>query len=232
VRCSGQYDEERTRLAAALLLTLRGTPVLYYGEEIGMTNRALDDITQLRDRVAVWMHDYARNELGMSPAEALTYATDATRDRCRTPMQWEPAPNGGFCPPESTPWLPLSANVATGITVADQSGDTDSLLGFYRRLLALRRQTPALQIGDYHALAPDARTCLAFLRSDQSSGQTILVAFNFSPRPKQLALDLAQTTTGRLLLSTEQVRQPEVRPADLVLRPFEVLILELTSANE
>ncbi len=231
VLSDGQHDREKTRLAAALILTLRGTPVLYYGEEIGMTDRALDDIGQLRDMVAVWMHAYAQTELGMSPAEALAYATNATRDRCRTPMQWEPSPNGGFCPPQSMPWLPVGTNLAAGITVADQSADCDSLLNFYRRILALRRNTPALQAGDYRPLATASRAYLAFLRTDPASAQSVLVALNFTPKSRRIEPGLPRTT-GRLLFSTERAHPQDIRLSNLVLGPFEVMIVDLTPANE
>jgi alpha-glucosidase len=159
----GQNDDALARLHLALVLTLRGTPFLYNGEEIGMTDLRLEDIDQFRDYPAMSLcHSEIKN--GASPDEALALAAHVTRDKCRTPMQWANAPNGGFSPAGVQTWLPVNPNYARGINVAEQSGDPGSLLNFYRRLLRARRQTPALIAGDYTPLHEEAEDYLAFLR--------------------------------------------------------------------
>jgi alpha-glucosidase len=184
----GQHDAELARLHLALLLTLRGTPFLYNGEEIGMTDFMLTDIRHFRDVLGSWFYKSQVEEMGVPPAEALQYAARLTRDKCRTPMQWDNAPNGGFCPAGVEPWLPVNPNYAQGVNVAEQDKDLNSLLNYYRRLLRLRRETPALVEGEYVPLRESDRDCLAFLR--RTKGQTCLVALNMSERRRRLRFEL------------------------------------------
>ncbi|HEY9527803.1 MAG TPA: alpha-glucosidase, partial [Anaerolineales bacterium] len=136
----GQNDDAIGRAALALMLTLRGTPFLYNGEEIGMSDYRLTDIGLFRDPPAVWFYNAIVAD-DTSHEEALILAADASRDRCRTPMQWSTAPNAGFSPEGVTTWLPLNPNYAQGINVAEQQNDPESMLNFYKRLLRVRKQT-------------------------------------------------------------------------------------------
>jgi alpha-glucosidase len=129
---NGLHDQQLARLSLALMLTLRGSPFLYYGEEIGMTDLKLEEIGQFRNRLGVWLYQAQMQELGRSAAEALDQARKLTRDKCRTPMQWSNSPNAGFCPAELDPWLPVNPNFSQGVNVLDQLGDSHSLLEFYR----------------------------------------------------------------------------------------------------
>ncbi|MGB9880128.1 MAG: alpha-amylase family glycosyl hydrolase, partial [Anaerolineae bacterium] len=135
----GQHDAEIARLCAALMLTLRGTPVLYYGEEIGMTDLLLTDVRQFRDMLGVMAYQVETEIFGVSPEEAVFHAARFGRDKCRTPMQWANAPNAGFSPPGVQTWLPVNPNYAQGVNVADELTNPGSLLHFYRRLLRVRR---------------------------------------------------------------------------------------------
>lgn len=182
----GQNDAGWARIFCALVLTLRGTPVLYNGEEIGMTDLLLERFDQLRDNQAVNLYRLAVSD-GIAPEDAMAMAARMTRDRCRTPLQWANAPNAGFSPAGVATWLPVNPNYAAGINVADQDNAPASLLNFYRRLLRIRRATPALIAGEYVPLHPNAEDYLAFLRRD--AHQTCLVVLNMSPR--SLTLDLA-----------------------------------------
>ena len=165
----GVHDRELAHLSLALMLTLRGTPFLYNGEEIGMTNTPFTDVATLRDTVALRQYDMAVNLGGMEPQAAAALVCKETRDVCRTPVQWADAPNAGFCPADVTPWLPVNPNYAEGVNVAEQVDDPCSMLTFYKRMLALRKQTPALIAGDYIPLLEDHADCLCFLRQ---TGQT------------------------------------------------------------
>src|SRR3712207_5727662 len=109
-----------------------------------------------------------------------------TRDRCRTPLQWANAPNGGFSPASVATWLLANPNYAQDVNVADQEGDPASLLSFYGRLIALRRATLALVAGAYAPVDENAEDYLAFTRS--TPDQTVLVALNFSELPQTLPL--------------------------------------------
>jgi len=220
----GIHDAELARLHLVLLLTLRGTPFLYNGEEIGMTDLMLTDIRQFRDVLGIWFYQAQVEELGVPPAIALERAARLTRDKCRTPMQWAHAPNSGFCPAEVEPWLPVNPNYADGVNVAEQDEDPASLLNFYRRALHLRRETPALVEGDYVPLNTRAQDYLAFLR--RTEGQTCLVVLNFSAR----RLTLHATGEARVLLASraagDDLAARPLRPgAKLAILPYEALVL-------
>ncbi len=217
----GVHDAELARLHLTLLLTLRGTPFLYNGEEIGMTDLMLTDIRRFRDVLGIWFYQAQVEELGVPPDIALQRAARLTRDKCRTPMQWANAPNGGFCPAGVEPWLPVNPNYAQGVNVAQQDGDPASLLHFYRRALRMRRKTPALLAGDYVPLDTRAEDHLAFLR--RAEEQVCLVVLNFSERP----LTLRATGEARVLLSScsEEGRSLKLGQ-ELAILAYEAVVLE------
>lgn len=222
----GAHNAELARLHIALLLTLKGTPFLFNGEEIGMADLELSDLAHFRDTSALGQYHMLTRRLGMPPEQALARVAASTRDRCRSPMQWSDAPNAGFGPPGVAPWLPVNPNYRAGVNVAAQLGDPGSLLSFYRRLLALRRATPALIGGGYQALHDQSEDYLAFLRQGAGGAPSCLVALNFSSAPQRLSLALGGAQP-RLLLASH-ARDPRPLALDqLGLAPFEVLIAEL-----
>ena len=218
--CDGP-DGAIARLAAGLLLTLPGTPFLYYGEEIGMTDLLLGDASQFRDRWGLWLHRTAIDELGLSPAEALDVAARHGRDKSRTPMQWANAPNGGFSPEGSAPWLPVHANHAAGVNVAEQREDSGSLLQFYRRLIRVRRSHPGLARGDCLLLDVDAPGCLSYLRSADEGA--CLVVLNTTGDERAIRLDLPAAEL-RVLCSTEERPPTQDARAALRLGAYEVYV--------
>ncbi len=230
----GQNDDALARLSLALMLTLRGTPFLYNGEEIGMTDFMLEEISQFRDTPLARVYPMLTEELGMPPAEALAMVNRMGRDKCRTPMQWANAPNAGFSPAGVQTWLPVNPNYAQGVNVTDQMDDPDSLLSFYRRLLRVRKQTPALIAGDYTPLHEDAEDYLAFLRSSgaegrtlrQGSGQACLVVLSMSNRAHTLHFDL-DAHTARLVFSSHARDGDTDDLSRLTIAPFEVYIAEI-----
>jgi alpha-glucosidase len=157
-------DDERLKVAAALLLTLRGTPFMYYGDEIGMRDIPVPR-SEIKDRVGQLYWPFYRG-----------------RDGCRSPMQWDASPNAGFSPVE--PWLPVHPNFSQR-NAAVQQADPNSLYHFYRRLLQLRREYPALRRGMFRPLTFEPQRLLAYLR--QTGEQTVLVALNFGRRPVRFA---------------------------------------------
>lgn len=237
----GEHDVELMRLAAALMLTLWGTPFLYYGEEIGMSDLILDELDQVRDDLSRRVYELETTVIGTAPAVALKRALEHGRDKCRTPMQWNAQPGAGFSPPGVQTWLPLHPSYAEGINVEDQQGVRGSLLEFYRTLLNLRRQSAALVSGDWCLVGEDSAGVLSFLR--RAEAQTMLVVLNWSNHKQHIDLRVrpqsfagAATRTpcwpdhsdghARVCLSTE--RSPgEVLTAPLIeVAPYEVLIAE------
>jgi alpha-glucosidase len=222
----GIHDAELARLHLALVLLLKGTPFLYNGEEIGMTDLVLADLGQFRDTAALRQYRILTEDRRMAPDAALRAVAATTRDRCRSPLQWSSAPNAGFSPPDVAPWLPVNPNYATGVNVADQASDPGSLLNFYRTMLRLRRSTPALVAGDYHALHAWSAAHLAFLRHDAASGQTCLVVLNFSAEAQPLSFDLGDKQ-ARLLFSSEARGDLPLMIDQFSVAPFEILVAQL-----
>jgi alpha-glucosidase len=171
-RVAAKLGEAQARVAAMLLLTLRGTPTLYYGDEIGMGRVEIPP-----DRV----HD---------PLEHRDPGKGLGRDPVRTPMPWDASDHAGFS--SADPWLPLGPDWATR-NVAAQSGDPGSMLQLHRDLLALRRRHPALSVGDIRMIEADGDV-LAYERKHE--GERLIVALNLGTEPHHMMLE------GELLLST------------------------------
>jgi alpha-glucosidase len=219
----GTHDGARARLALAVILTLCGTPFLYNGEEIGMTDYLIPNRSSLRDTMATWYFDHLMEKLKLDPIDAARRAAAMSRDKNRTPMQWRNALNAGFCPENVTPWLPVNPNYASGINVQEQEKDPASLLTFYRRLLRLRKANPALVEGDYQPLPTPNPECLAFRRSTRE--QSVLVVLNFSERSASLDLSALSTDTIRVLLSS--TGRTTVGLSRLSFAPFEICLLKV-----
>jgi alpha-glucosidase len=191
-----------------LLLTLRGTPTLYYGDEIGMHNGEIS-AEQVRDPME-------KNKPGLGLG----------RDPARTPMQWDSSPNAGFCSANVDPWLPLPYDYKQ-INVAGEQNDSSSLLSLTRRIIELRRSRPALSIGSYSAIDDVPDNCFIYLR--QLDNQRCLIVLNFS-RQEQL-VKVPTMSIGRILLSTYLDREESVDRGLLQLRSEEGCILELESCE-
>ena len=230
--CQDDDCPELARIALALMLTLRGTPFLYNGEEIGMTDTYLDSIGQFKDMLGIWMYNMEIEYMGATPEEALAYANHYGRDKCRTPMQWANASNAGFSPEGVETWLPVNANYAFGVNVVEQENDESSLLNFYRRLLRLRKNTPALIAGDYVPLQPRSQDYLVFIRRIPDEAQ-VLVAINFTNQPLTLSLpelisvEKDSAPQAKLLYSSQAERIDRESAADIALAPYEICVAEL-----
>lgn len=221
----GEHDAQRARVHIALLLTLPGTPILYYGDEIGMTDLVFHDPGQLRDGQGILAYRVMSEQFGLPPAEALAITNFLSRDKCRSPMQWDGSANGGFCPGDVAPWLPVHQSHAEGVHVAAQAGDAGSLLGFTRRLIHVRRRSPALQRGRYEPIHPDAEEHLSFVRTYEA--ETCLVMLNMSARAQPIQLERGWKHL-EVLLSTAPEQGGDRSAARLTLAPFEVLVARVS----
>ena len=218
----GTHGDEIARLSLALMLTLKGTPFLYNGEEIGMTDLLLDDIDQFRDNLGIWIFRTAVAAFGMKPDQVFPMVQMITRDKNRTPMQWENAPNAGFSPAGVSTWLPVNPNYATGVNVEDQKESSSSLLNFYKKLLRVRRDNPALITGDYEVVHPESERYLAFIR--RTDRQRCLVILNFSNQTESLTFSLG-TKEGKVVYSN-YLRDESADLCKVNLSPFEILIID------
>ncbi|MEN6435026.1 MAG: alpha-glucosidase [Anaerolineaceae bacterium] len=220
----GKHDRELAEVNLAMLLFLKGTPFLYNGEEIGMTNYYFDDVNQFRDPLSNYIYGLETRLLQTSAQEAALIAARKGRDLCRTPMQWKNAPHGGFCPADVSPWLPVNPDFANGINVAEQEDQPSLLLSVYKHLLSIRKQTPALMIGEYSPLLPASRSILAFTRT--SPQQNCLVLINFTPKPRKVFLEEI-TRFSQMIFSNQPASAHPDENGNMRLASFEIWIGEL-----
>lgn len=223
-----QHDAALARLHAALVLTLKGTPFLYNGEEIGMTDYMLTEISQVKDTMGSWYYHAIVTDMGVHPDEAIQRTAAMTRDKNRTPMQWSNNPNAGFSPSTVTTWLPVNPNYRNGINVRDQQHNPSSLLNYYKHLLQVRKRSPALIAGEYIPLNNTARDYFAFLR--KSDEQIVLIVLNFSSEKLELDFSRVKEIKGRdlqILFSSAERLNKAKPPRGLNINPFEVFIAEV-----
>ena len=197
-RIASRIGATQARVAAMLLLTLRGTPTMYYGDEIGMHDVPIPP------------------DLVQDPFEKNVPGLGLGRDPERTPMQWDASPNAGFAPPSARPWLPLPADFPQ-INVAVQKENPGSILNLYRRLIDLRRSEPALAYGGFEPVT-HADDVLAYRR--QHHDRQFLVALNLGSQAREV-----RGANGRVIVSTHLDRENEDVAGVLHLRPEEGLIL-------
>lgn len=181
--------EYRNRDSAAMLGTLffllRGTPFIYQGQELGLPNSRFDSIEAFSDLSTVDQYNRALSA-GCTQAEALEAANRRSRDQSRTPMPWNAGKNAGFT--SGTPWLQVPDRYETHNVEAEE-GDPDSVLRYYKRLVALRKDSPYSQVltyGDFVPCPVGQEPVIAYIRS--LSGQKVLVACNFGPEPVSFPL--------------------------------------------
>ncbi|MBW6435973.1 alpha-glucosidase [Actinoplanes hulinensis] len=172
------------KMLGTVLHLHRGTPYVYQGEELGMTNYPFGGIDEFRDIEALGQYRQAVELEGRTPEEVLTVLRARGRDNARTPMQWDDSPHGGFT--TGTPWLPVNPNHAE-INAKAQRADPGSVFHYYRRLIELRKTEPAVADGDFTMLLPHDERVYAFTRRLGST--ELLVIGNFSGVEAHAAID-------------------------------------------
>ncbi|HWQ45979.1 MAG TPA: alpha-glucosidase, partial [Longilinea sp.] len=200
-------------------LGLKGTPVLYNGEEIGMSDYLFSDPKQFRDSLALRYFELDKRVMGSAPEQAALVGAHEGRDKCRTPHQWSNTPQAGFCLPPVTPWLPVNPNFSAGINVADQEKDKHSLLSYYRRIMNARQSNKALLQGDYQDIPSQDVNALIFSRSIDD--QCVICVQNMSDKICSVQLD--QTKTGDVLFSSIERKGNVNLSEKIVMQPYEIL---------
>jgi alpha-glucosidase len=204
----GAHNDDIAKMMAALYLTLRGSAIMYYGEEIGMEN-----------------NDPKRKEDAQDPIGRLGWPLEKGRDGERTPMQWNEGANAGFS--KTKPWLPVPPSAKTH-NVAAEMKDTNSILSFYRQLLAMRRDEAALLDGDNISLNDNDPNVLAYIR--RYKDEAILVVLNMSAAEQKVRLDLSPTGFAAPKLSvllTSFHRAPVAGGGELTMEPYSAFIAKI-----
>ncbi|MCE7994648.1 MAG: alpha-glucosidase [Roseivirga sp.] len=209
----GKYREEASKLLATLLMTMRGTPYVYQGDEIGMSNVAFESTEDYRD---VETLNYFRQleADGQNPQDHIHNAHQMGRDNARTPIQWSDDSNGGFS--DSEPWIKVNPNY-TEINVASQERDKRSVLNYFRKMIQFRKEHPTLVYGDYESIENDHKQVYAYRRWDEEN--EYLVVLNFSDQ----VVDFTPIITGLELLAYNYDDSTE----DLLMRPWEAKVFRV-----
>ncbi|MFN2444441.1 MAG: alpha-glucosidase [Vicinamibacterales bacterium] len=210
-----QWSERSSQMLTTFLLTMRGTPYYYAGDELCMSNIKFDSIADYRDIESINWYQQVKNK-GGDVEEFLAAQKIAARDNGRTPFQWDQTANAGFT--TGTPWLKVNPNYTT-VNVVAQSNEADSCLSYFRKLVTLRKINPVLIYGKYTLLDQDNPDVYAYTR--ELEGRRILVLLNF--RDKPAAVDTGfDVSKGKVLL-----RNYPAAPPNGQLRPYEAAIYEL-----
>lgn len=207
------YHNKSAKLLAMLLLSLRGTPYIYQGDEIGMTNVAFETTYDYRDIETINYFKSLELE-GKNPLHFIPNVHKMGRDNARTPVQWSDEPNGGFSLVE--PWIKSNPNYAD-LNVEYQERNSKSILNFYREMIALRKANPTLVYGDYESIMNDHPHIYAYRRWDET--HEFLVVLNMS----ELTIDFQPILTGLELLLYNYDDSTE----DLLMRPWEAKLFRI-----
>ncbi|UOE83743.1 alpha,alpha-phosphotrehalase [Vibrio splendidus] len=216
-----QYRVESAKMLAASVHMMQGTPYIYQGEEIGMTNPGYTEISQYRDVESTNMYDIMVNRDGVAHQDMMAILAQKSRDNSRTPMQWNSEPYAGFS--QAQPWLDV-ANNYTEINAEQALEDKDSVFYFYKALIELRKEVPVITHGSYQDLLPEHPSIFAYVR--ESEGQTLLCINNYYGEEAECVLpERFEMVKAKSLLSNYQVSESLVASHHQVLQPYETRIL-------
>ncbi|MDO6543037.1 alpha,alpha-phosphotrehalase [Photobacterium sanguinicancri] len=222
-------DEEYRELSAKMLATsihmMQGTPYVYQGEEIGMTNPKYSSIDQYRDVESTNMYNIMVNEQGVSEQDMLAILAQKSRDNSRTPMQWDASPHAGFT--QGKPWLEVASNYAS--LNAEQAIEApDSVFHYYRKLIRLRKEVDVITTGDYTDLMPEHSQLFCYKR--QSENQTLVCINNYYGESVtcEIPAEIKMAEGDYILGNYAGLLEPECaqKPAQtLTLRPYECRVV-------
>lgn len=214
-----EFREAASTMLNTFILTMRGTPYLYYGDELAMTNIYFTDISQFNDIAAINSYKKADAE-GQNMTQFMKKLSFESRDNGRTPMQWSAQPNAGFS--NTKPWLPVNPNFEE-INADAQIKNENSPLNYFKKLTALRKSNPVLVYGSYELLIPSHPEVYAYKRTLEN--KVMIVVMNFSKNSETLELPEIATTNKLVLTNYDSVQR---NTNTLVLKPYQAVIL----ANE
>ena len=212
----GTYWKQSAKMLATIIHCFRGTPYVYQGEELGMTNAGFTDISQYQDVESI-NHFRILQEKGLTKSDAYRILQIHSRDNSRTPMQWEKKENGGFT--TGTPWIEVNKNYET-INAKVEREDNDSIFYYYQKLIELRKQYDVIAYGDFEEVVREHKDVIAYKRHYEN--ETLFVISNFYGKETTLRLSENMNEYEKLLGNYEGVNQTE---EGLKLRPYETMIL-------
>ncbi|MCB0371454.1 MAG: alpha-glucosidase [Muricauda sp.] len=215
---SDAFRSASTKLLNTFILSMRGTPYCYYGDELGMTNIDFDSISQYQDIAAINGYQKALSE-GEDMGLFMEKLNFGSRDNGRTPMQWDGSTNAGFT--SGTPWLPANPNFKT-INVQVEDSDSNSVLNHFRGLTKLRKENPVLVYGSYELISPEHPTIYAYTRA--LGNEKWLVLLNFSNSDSSIKLDYIKPSDNVLINNYNVI---DISQGEISLQPYQAVILKI-----
>lgn len=215
------YRAESAKMLATLLFTLQGTPYVFQGDEIGMTNTKFDSIEDCRDIEAI---NYYKSALqgGLTVPDVMERIRKKCRDNARTPMQWDDTANAGFS--SGTPWMAVNPNYPS-IHVKKEVASEDSIYHYYRRMIRLRHDYPVLVYGSYQPVNEENEQIMAYIR--QSGDDRVLVILNFSDQDAVFQLPNDMKGSNPEWLIGNRKKSSFALKQGTVLEPYETCVLKL-----
>lgn len=214
------YWKESATSLGMMYFMMKGTPFIYQGQEIGMTNVQFDKVEDYQDVQSTGLY-YSKLEQGMSHEDIMEIIWATARGNSRTPMQWNDGVNSGFT--TGTPWLAVNPNYQT-INVEAQEEDPDSILNFYKEMIALRKSEDIFVYGTYDLVFEDHQEIYAYTRT--LGEKRVLILCNLTKKQTSINLEKITVSTDQLLLSNIPVEEHE-SIQELTLKPFEARIYSL-----
>ncbi len=212
------YWKESAKMLVTCLHMMRGTPFIYQGDEIGMTNVAFDSIEEYNDIETINAYNELVYKKGRDPQKLMEAVHARSRDNARTPMQWDGTENAGFT--KGKPWIKLNPNYKW-INAASQIEDEDSILNYYKRIIKMRKQYPVMIYGSYNIILEENEQIYAYTRTLDK--EKLLVICNFSEKEALLELpDEIDTGSKKILISNYKVDCHNL--AKLLLKPYETRV--------
>ena len=212
-----EYHSQSAKMLAAVMYLMRGTPYIYQGEEIGMTNAYFEDISQYRDVESINYYNILSGK-GIAKEEILNILQERSRDNSRTPMQWDSGENAGFS--SGTPWLAVNPN-HNRINVQSVMQQPDSIFAWYKQLIQLRKQSDTVALGSYKPLLEENNSVFVFCREYNES--RMLVIANFTADHVQVLLPEEETHAMQCIMSNYYTRSCS---RQMSLKPYETIICQ------
>lgn len=212
---SYEYRELSAKMLATCLHMMKGTPYIYQGEELGMTNVPFESLEEFRDIESINAYqEYTENGI-IAPDDMMKYLRYKSRDNARTPMQWDDSANAGFT--DGTPWIKVNPNYME-INVQEQISRKDSVFHYYQKLIALRKKNPIIVYGKFELLLPEDEDIFMYIRSYEN--EKLLVLCNFSDRERKVEIP-SEFVNGDIWISNYEDAKPE---KEICLRAYEAVV--------
>ena len=216
---SDEYREISAKMLATCIHMMQGTPYVYQGEELGMTNCPFNTLENFRDLESINAFHELTEQGKMTEEEMMAAIGYKGRDNARTPMQWDDSANAGFSDASATPWIMVNPNY-TKINAKDQVNREDSVFKYYQKLIKLRHESDLIVYGTYDLILDDDKDIYAYIRT--LGDEKLIVYCNFSENTREVELP-EEFTDGKILISNYNDAKVSEK---ITLRPYEAIVIQ------